>query len=493
MNNDGAKASIKDWVKQLTEEKMPVFAGTVTEVTNSVNSDSSSAPDVAKTILKDASLTSNLLKMVNSLYYNPGRYPITTVTRAVMVLGFDKIRVLALSLIVVDTLENDGDRNKMAEEMAQTFHAAVQAESLARLTKVKVPENVFVATLLSRLGNLAFWAFSGERGNQLQGLLEEGQLTVSQAEAKVLGFSLAELTKELSKSWSLGDLLENSFNERMKNEPEVKLIHLGQQIAESSKEGWNSEQAKQVISHAAKELNINLEDIKEYIHFNATQAKTVIKDYGITEASKHIPRPSTDIEDGEHSSVNDKDRIGSHNISEQAGSRQAQSSLQNELLTELDSVIAERGSISTIVQSLLDGILRGIDMDRALFTILSKDHKTLICKYALGKNSESLINTFKIDASHEQNTFNQVIRSLKGTLVSSKSNKLEGGIAKSTLDILGEPPYLIMPTIVKGKVIGAFIADRHVSRQNIEKKDFLVFQQFCEQASTGLTFLTKQH
>jgi len=49
-----------------------------------------------------------------------------------------------------------------------------------------------------------------------------------------------------------------------------------------------------------------------------------------------------------------------------------------------------------------------------------------------------------------------------------------------------------MPTIVIGKVIGVFMADRNASERVIKSKDFLSFQQFCQQANMGLSFLSMQ-
>jgi len=49
---------------------------------------------------------------------------------------------------------------------------------------------------------------------------------------------------------------------------------------------------------------------------------------------------------------------------------------------------------------------------------------------------------------------------------------------------------VIMPVIVRSKVIGMFLADRNVSSRDIEEKDFIAFQQFCQQANIGLSFLT---
>jgi HD-like signal output (HDOD) protein len=492
--------AVESWIQQLSEEDMPVFSGTVTEVTNSVNSDSSSASDVAHTILKDASLTGRLLKMANSLYYNPSRYSITTVTRAVMVLGFNQVRVLALSLVLIDSLDKDDNRDKMAEEMAQAFHAAVQAESLAQLTEAKEPENVFVATLLSRLGNLAFWAFSGEKGHELQALINKGELSVHDAEMEVLGFALSDLSKELSKAWSLGELLENSFSHNFSNDPLVKLVHMGQELADASKQGWDEDEARTVVKKIASDLNLPVETIEDRVHQSAKVAKNVTKDYGIIEASRHIPQANIELLNPEFDKTQNKHSDDEIQLNEAISNKhegdqeivEEKPSLQQSLLQEIKEAIAEKPSLNIIIEMVLEGIIRGVEMDKALFAILSKDRKSLICKYALGSGTETLNQKFIIDISHESNIFHQVITSLQGAHIPGNPKEVKGTINKLTIDLLGFPPYLIMPTIVKDKVIGVFVADRNTTKRKIGEEDFLEFQQFCEQASVGLTFLSTQ-
>jgi hypothetical protein len=51
---------------------------------------------------------------------------------------------------------------------------------------------------------------------------------------------------------------------------------------------------------------------------------------------------------------------------------------------------------------------------------------------------------------------------------------------------------MVMPAIVKNKVIGLFIADRNASGRLLTETDFLAFQQFCQQANMGLTILAMQ-
>ncbi|MDH5592645.1 MAG: GAF domain-containing protein, partial [Gammaproteobacteria bacterium] len=164
--------------------------------------------------------------------------------------------------------------------------------------------------------------------------------------------------------------------------------------------------------------------------------------------------------------------------------------MQLSILKEIAEAIEENRGINVILEMVLEGIHRGVGMDRSMFAILSKDRKTLTCKYAIGDDNERLRDQFKIDISNPKNIFNLSISNKKARHIPSDPKMVEGTIARETLKMLGTPPYLIMPTIVKGKVIGMFIADRNASSRQIDDKDFVAFQQFCQQANMGLTFLS---
>jgi HD-like signal output (HDOD) protein len=103
--------------------------------------------------LKDASLTGRLLKMANSVHYNPTGKPLNTISRAVMVLGFNPVHALALSLLMVDSLSDGIHKDRLTEEMAESFHAVIEAQELARQTKCKSPVNVFVCYYFKRQKN----------------------------------------------------------------------------------------------------------------------------------------------------------------------------------------------------------------------------------------------------------------------------------------------------------------------------------------------------
>ena len=84
-----------------------------------------------------------------------------------VLLGFEEVRSICLSIAVVESMLKGTQKQRVLDEMARSFHAAVQARAFAEQRKDKSPEEVFIATLLYRLGDMAFWAFSGEWAQEL--------------------------------------------------------------------------------------------------------------------------------------------------------------------------------------------------------------------------------------------------------------------------------------------------------------------------------------
>ncbi|MDT8310609.1 MAG: HDOD domain-containing protein [Methylophaga sp.] len=483
---------VQRFIRQLSEDKMPVFSNTVTEVTNVVSSQDTSAVDVARVILRDAALTGRLLKIANSIHYNRQGQVISTVSRAVMVLGFEQVKAMALTLVLIDSLADGKQRQKLIEEMAQSFHAAIQAQELAKKMKLPLAEDIFIAALLSRLGNMAFWAFADEQAEQILDLVNHKSMREEDAEMKVLGFTLQSLTRGLSEAWLLGDMLEKSLNPR-NHEPSAKIIRSANQLAMISQHGWENAQTQQWLVDTAKQLDIEQSALTELVYRNAQQARQITRLCGIHDAELYIAKPPNTDEQlpAEDASI----EIGGDIESAQddvVGPSEPDALLQLQMLQDISAALQEKPGLNVILEMVLEGIYRGIAMDRALFTVLSTDRKKLQCKYALGADHDKLNDELIIDITHPTNIFAQALKDTRAQLLPADPRQLNGTVAKTTLDLLGKPPYILMPAIVAGKVIGLFLADRNATQRTIEPVDLLAFQQFCQQANMGLTFLKLQ-
>src|ERR1035437_4576358 len=193
-------APLEYWVKKLSEEEMPVFAQTVGEINRILAKEEFSSLALAHVILQDPSMTAKILKLANSVFYNPGGTSISTISRAVVILGFNAVQVLCISIAIIESLVRGPAKDRVMRELARSIHAATQARNIALIQKEGSSEEVFIAALLLNLGQLAFWCFGEDAAARLDHALQDDpRRDPGAVEKEILGFRLRGLTAALAK------------------------------------------------------------------------------------------------------------------------------------------------------------------------------------------------------------------------------------------------------------------------------------------------------
>ncbi|MCZ7655607.1 MAG: HDOD domain-containing protein [Rhodocyclaceae bacterium] len=146
--HDGLNA----WLERIRDQELPIFGRTAEQIRALTDSDKAAVSQLADAILCDPGMTAKLLRIGNSVIFNTSGAQITTVSRAVVMIGFNQVRQVALSVAFVDALLRGPVRERVLREMARACHAAVQARWLAARRHDNQPEEVFIAALLYRLG-----------------------------------------------------------------------------------------------------------------------------------------------------------------------------------------------------------------------------------------------------------------------------------------------------------------------------------------------------
>lgn len=147
------------WAKLLLTMQLPALSKTAQDIAQCAAKDSSSCTQLAALVLRDAGLTTKLLRLAASRLYNPHGLRIRTVSRAVGLLGFNVVCEIALGIAVLEAF--GGGRTRCAQAAAEAAHAlraAVQARGMAEVAQLHDSEEVFIAALLQGLGRLAFWS-----------------------------------------------------------------------------------------------------------------------------------------------------------------------------------------------------------------------------------------------------------------------------------------------------------------------------------------------
>jgi putative nucleotidyltransferase with HDIG domain len=178
------------------------------------NDPRASANDLHRIISLDPVLTARVLKLINSAYYSLGA-PITSLTRAIVMLGLNTVKNLALSFAVIENLKTNGSFLGFSSDEFWTHSLCVGviAKSIAAV-KGDTPQGLeafFVAGLLHDLGKIPLnRQFPGEyhRAWETAG---KDQDTLRRCEIKFLGLDHCTVGCMIAKKWRLGTTLVESL------------------------------------------------------------------------------------------------------------------------------------------------------------------------------------------------------------------------------------------------------------------------------------------
>jgi HD-like signal output (HDOD) protein len=164
---------------------------------------------LTRSVMKDLALTQRLLRLVNSSLYRPsGHEAVSTVSRALQVLGLDTVRSLALSLKLFERLGRGRTAERLSDEFTRsTFAAAASRQLLAPGTRLW--EEAGLAALFHRLGQVLVINHLPEEARQLDDR-QLGRLSRIQRRERVcavLGMSFEQLGHAVGTAWGLPEVL----------------------------------------------------------------------------------------------------------------------------------------------------------------------------------------------------------------------------------------------------------------------------------------------
>lgn len=188
-------------IDEITE--LPTLPDVVVEVNRMIADPKTSAADINAVISRDMSLSAKILKLVNSPYYGFPRR-ITTITYAVIILGYNTVRNLALSAFIFDSFKGKGARQFQLKPFWQhSACTAFTASALAKQKKNKMEEDAFMCGLLHDIGKAVLNQFFVEEMEQVTEKIKADDCLFKEAEQATLSFNHSQLGARLLERWNL--------------------------------------------------------------------------------------------------------------------------------------------------------------------------------------------------------------------------------------------------------------------------------------------------
>ncbi|RMG43068.1 MAG: HDOD domain-containing protein [Acidobacteria bacterium] len=182
--------------------------GVLPQVAAKVN-ELASRPDVtgdqiASIILRDPTLTSKVLRLVNSAAFGP-RQEIRSLKHAIAYLGINQIRNLVVSSVLVESFRFDHGIVEPRSVWEHCFGCALGAKQLGDLLPDLDGTECYLGGLLHDLGRIVFLSHFSEAYGEVVGLCERGLCPLRDAETSRFGISHAEAGYELGRSWNFSE------------------------------------------------------------------------------------------------------------------------------------------------------------------------------------------------------------------------------------------------------------------------------------------------
>ena len=173
-----------------------------------LNADQGYTSQVAEIIRRDPSLTSRLLRLVNSVYYGLST-PVNSIEEAVFYLGMRQIRQLVMVTPIIEDFQKLAGKTQFAwrDFWQHCIGTAILTREVISTLRAPADEVDYVAGLIHDVGKIAMAAACPEHFEAIHRSGENPDLTLVERERKLLGLDHSEVGAMYLKSHNLPDAL----------------------------------------------------------------------------------------------------------------------------------------------------------------------------------------------------------------------------------------------------------------------------------------------
>jgi HD-like signal output (HDOD) protein len=451
----------------------------------------SSASELANIILKDYALTNKLLKLVNSAFYGFVAGKVTTITRAVVLLGYDNVRLAAISLVLFEHFKGKSSMRDLKEATIGSFWCGLLAKEIAKMQYLIDPEEAFICALLHQLGKLlAIYHMPDEYREIKYRVCQRGERE-ARAAKQVLGVSYMSLGIAVAKQWnfpegifktmaslSVEDLedkskridplcaLSNFTNAlfRIVNEVRYDRREAAMRSLLDRYSAYVTISFKQLLAVMALCLNYL------YTHADALQISLDACDFLMRLAGGPISAPGSRAGETQGHDGGDPRNYSPFQLADhQTDGSSAANCESDDVVSIIMGGIQEIGSvmlgdhdISDVALMSLEIIYRALQCNRTILFINESANKDMAARYGYGAGIQRIVGRirFAVDPAGEEDLFLRSIHSGKDLIVNdSHAPELFPMIPDWYRKGIDAPAFVFLPITYQNICVGAYYAD----------------------------------
>jgi putative nucleotidyltransferase with HDIG domain len=257
-----------------TIKDIPTLPTIVFELNQHLRNPETSIATISETIERDQAMALKILKLVNSAFYG-FKSRVSDVRHAVVLLGFNAIRNVVVSVSVINALPKNilFQDFEMDAFWKHSLAVAVTSKNIAQKAGGDSPDNCFVGGLLHDVGKVIMAQYFQDLFVKVWTCMQKECLSFYEAEQQELPIDHARIGAHLAGRWALPEGLIDAIRWHQDYQPEipnanfVMIIYLANTLVNSYDENPDCEIDMAALHpKAAKFLAEQLEDIGDWFY-----------------------------------------------------------------------------------------------------------------------------------------------------------------------------------------------------------------------------------
>ncbi len=258
------------------DDEMFALGCSIGRVVQMADADDQGLHALAYYVLSDVALTQRILRLSNTVTYRArSGAPVTTISRAISLLGFDHVKTTALAMLLVDALDNNKHTQNVRKELELALCASLVGREMAKTSAFQGAEEASIGALFKNLGPLLVATHEHPRYREINELVDSGQMNLAQASQTILSCTYDALSEAVLQEWKIPETIIRSLPalppgqlKPASGRPEWirQVANFSADVARllaTAKRPGHSEQARELRNRYGAALNLDAEQLAD--------------------------------------------------------------------------------------------------------------------------------------------------------------------------------------------------------------------------------------
>lgn len=464
-------------------EDFPALSRAIGAIGRIADGDTERLQSLATVILRDFSLTNKVLRLANSASYGQFGGAISTISRAVMVLGFGTVKSLAMSLVLIEQLSNHTHAIELKDEVAKAFFASLLARKLAEKSGYRDVEEARVSGMFHLLGRLLTLFYFHAEALEIQQLVREGERD-DIAARRILGISYEELGMGVAKGWNLpGKLISSMAAEDPKPKPPrhdadwLRLFaNAGSSLMRATLAESEPERFKgflQVRDQFGEPMRLSERELRVAVDDAAREALREASIFGLeAQGSGALARlrqlAGLPVAGAAGAAAGSGQPAAAVATAAEAAASPPPAPDRPEVLEALASCVQDVTEtlvadfrLNDLLRMILETLFRSLAVDRVLIATRSVQRNAIVGRFGFGEHIEDFLARFALPLDETPDVFRVTLSKNADVLIEDvDSSSIRERIPAWFRQAGAGKTFLLMPVVIDKKIVGLFYADR---------------------------------